>query len=352
MKNIFSYQQKSKNHHSWKLKSIYGGIVILIVIIFLSSEFFMLPVPISGNSGQEQTNNIHFGMPTPFSGTNSKTPLWAFSGAYANYSFYMKTTIYSGSGFTNYTILKVNTTNESVHLQHTAMMLGHFSSSTVWASWNEMGNTGLYVVNNTQLAKLNEGIVISGNNFTNVKTGIYFRTQMGTFMSDRITSHNSTNGMNGTMYIDENSGLYLRLYMTNSTLGIYANLTATNVQLPSYYITFTESGLPSGKSWSVTFNGINVSATTTSLKFIKGNGTYSFTVGAVTGYKSSLSNGSMSVNGKNTTKTLAFSAVKTSKPTSPLLPGGLSPLEFYGIIGTVVVIAAIGSVIGIMKKKK
>ncbi len=347
MKNIFPNKQKNKKHHSWKLKPLYVGIVILIVIIFLSSELFLLQEPLSGNSGHGRSNNINSVMATPFSGTNQIAPIWAFQGAYMNDSLHLESSKGSFYGFINFTIIKVNYTTESVEIKNSTgiPLYSYYHTSIHWISWNHIG---IYALNNTILLQLNSGTKVPGKNITSIETGVYFKTQIGSFLSDMVNTHNSTG--NSTIYIDENSGIPLSFHTTTSTKNVYLNITATNIHLSSYYITFTESGLPSGKSWSVTFNGTNVSATAASMKFIKGNGTYSFTVGTVSGYTASPSNGSMGVNGKNTTKTIAFSAVKKSKSTAPIF--GLSPLEFYGIIGTVVVIAAIGSVIGIMKRKR
>ncbi len=45
-----------------------------------------------------------------------------------------------------------------------------------------------------------------------------------------------------------------------------------------YAVTVSETGLPSGSTWSVNLNGSVVKGTTTSLAFKEPNGTYSFTV--------------------------------------------------------------------------
>ena len=76
----------------------------------------------------------------------------------------------------------------------------------------------------------------------------------------------------------------------------------------SYSVTFSESGLPSGTSWSVTFNGTTSSSTTTSLGFTSGNGTWPFSVGAVTGYTASPSSGHVTVAGGPTTQGIQFTS--------------------------------------------
>ena len=83
----------------------------------------------------------------------------------------------------------------------------------------------------------------------------------------------------------------------------------------SYPVTFTESGLPSGTSWSVTFNGQTSTSTSTTVSFSAVDGTYSYTIGAVSGYTSSPSSGSVTVNGASTAVSIAFSASSTPPPT-------------------------------------
>ncbi|HEX9565977.1 MAG TPA: hypothetical protein VGA48_00080 [Thermoplasmata archaeon] len=82
----------------------------------------------------------------------------------------------------------------------------------------------------------------------------------------------------------------------------------------TYALTFEESGLPPGASWSVSVQGAAQSSTTTTDVFNEPNGTYSYTVSAVTGYVALPSSGTITVNGASVTQTIAFSAV-ASGPT-------------------------------------
>ncbi len=92
---------------------------------------------------------------------------------------------------------------------------------------------------------------------------------------------------------------------------------------PSYNVTFTESGLPSGTSWSVTISGSTVSSTTTSLIFSKSNGTYSYTVGPVAGYKATPSTGSVTVSGAAASQSIAFTALPPGSYTVTFTESGL-----------------------------
>ena len=85
----------------------------------------------------------------------------------------------------------------------------------------------------------------------------------------------------------------------------------------TYLATFTESGLPSKTSWSVTLNGNLVSSTGTSISFAEPNGTYSYSVGSVSGYTSSPSSGPLAVNGGPTGVTITLTATALAITVSP-----------------------------------
>lgn len=77
--------------------------------------------------------------------------------------------------------------------------------------------------------------------------------------------------------------------------GDYAPLTPQ----PVYAVLFVEHGLPATTSWSVTFNGLTETTTGNALIFWQLNGTYAYTVGAVTGYTASPSSGAVTIAGVN-----------------------------------------------------
>ncbi|MCI4342032.1 MAG: YncE family protein [Thermoplasmata archaeon] len=65
--------------------------------------------------------------------------------------------------------------------------------------------------------------------------------------------------------------------------------------LTNYPVTFEESGLANGTSWSITLQSSTAPSTTASIVFEEPNGNYSFTVGAVAGYTANLSSGTVAV---------------------------------------------------------
>ena len=79
------------------------------------------------------------------------------------------------------------------------------------------------------------------------------------------------------------------------------------VPVTTYPISFAESGLPSGTTWSVTLAGSTQSATG-SIAFTEPNGTYSYTVGSISGYVATPSSGTVAVSGSAVTVTIAFTA--------------------------------------------
>ena len=79
----------------------------------------------------------------------------------------------------------------------------------------------------------------------------------------------------------------------------------------TYAVTFTESGLPTGTSWSVTFAGTSQTSTATSITFQEPNGTYAWAIANVPGWhiSSGAYSGSSTVNGAPVTVATTFTQV-------------------------------------------
>ena len=137
---------------------------------------------------------------------------------------------------------------------------------------------------------------------------------------------------NGTITFREPNGTYnysitpIPGYSTTVTgYSGWVTVNGASVSVPvaftpvTYTVTFTESGLPTGTSWSVTMNGATGSSTSPAISFAWANGTYAFTVGAVPGYTSTPSSGQIPVAGQAVTDAITFSVsavTVTSTPTS------------------------------------
>ena len=76
-----------------------------------------------------------------------------------------------------------------------------------------------------------------------------------------------------------------------------------------YNVSITQSGLPSGTSWSVTLNGVNKSSTTNTITFSEYNGTYSYSIQSVNGYSRTLKSGSISVNGQSRSISVSYFSI-------------------------------------------
>jgi outer membrane protein assembly factor BamB len=115
-----------------------------------------------------------------------------------------------------------------------------------------------------------------------------------------------------------------------------------------YSVTFSETGLSAGTTWSVTLNGSFLSSTTSQVVFTEPNGSYAFTVGSVTGYSASLTSGNLAVSGKNATEAITFSSTSNggSSPSS-----SISTADLVVIAGVVLLAIAVLLVILLRRRR-
>lgn len=92
---------------------------------------------------------------------------------------------------------------------------------------------------------------------------------------------------------------------------VFTHIAFSPINTATYTVTFFESGLPSGTSWSVTFNGAAESSTTNTIAFTEPNGTYTFSLSAPSGYTVSPSSGALVVQGKEMVQDIAFAVPNT-----------------------------------------
>lgn len=118
--------------------------------------------------------------------------------------------------------------------------------------------------------------------------------------------------------------------------GMNESITFTPV---TYTVTLTESGLPTGTSWSVTLAGTSQISTTTSITFQESNGTYAFSVRSASGYTSTPSTGSFRVSGAPVSQALTFSPPSSGTSSGFL---GLTGDAGYYLLGGVVTLAVAG----------
>ena len=116
------------------------------------------------------------------------------------------------------------------------------------------------------------------------------------------------------------------IYVTNSGSDTVSIISAPAQAIETYTITFTESGLPPGTQWSVTFNGITKSSASNSITFtgvLPGNYTWNasaiIAVGSDTRYVAQASSGTISV---PTELSVSLHYVKQYRVTIQPTPGG------------------------------
>jgi YVTN family beta-propeller protein len=102
-----------------------------------------------------------------------------------------------------------------------------------------------------------------------------------------------------------------------------------------YAVTFTESGLPPGTSWSVTLGVPTLSSTADNITFMEPDGTYPFSIGPAAGYAVSPSSGNVNVSGKAANQSVLFTAVFLGLPAAQgytLLAGIVLALVAVGVL--------------------
>ncbi|MGD0719094.1 MAG: thermopsin family protease, partial [Thermoplasmata archaeon] len=82
--------------------------------------------------------------------------------------------------------------------------------------------------------------------------------------------------------------------------------------IPPIPVTFTETGLPSGTSWAVVFNGAVLGSTTSSITFgNQAQGLYPYQIATVPGYTATVASGSISITGQQRSITQAVTFART-----------------------------------------
>ena len=81
-----------------------------------------------------------------------------------------------------------------------------------------------------------------------------------------------------------------------------------------YTVTFVETGLSSFILWSIDLSGVINSSMTSSISFVEFNGTYNYSVLSVTGYSSSKSGGTVTLNQNNVTVNIVFTSLTPPNP--------------------------------------
>jgi parallel beta-helix repeat protein len=114
-----------------------------------------------------------------------------------------------------------------------------------------------------------------------------------------------------------------------------------------YSVTISESGLSTGTSWSATVNGVTQTSSGTSVTFSLPNGTYTASIGSVSGYSTSSSSVPFTVNGASSGASVSFSA-----NSSPSLVSSSTFNTWLAVAIAIAVIALILGLLALMARKK
>ncbi|MGP8071758.1 MAG: InlB B-repeat-containing protein [Thermoplasmata archaeon] len=82
----------------------------------------------------------------------------------------------------------------------------------------------------------------------------------------------------------------------------------------TFPVSISEYGLPYGMSWSVTINGDNVTSTSSTIQFVETDGSYSYSVGGISGYAASPQFGSVVVDGAGASTFVSFYPTTSGTP--------------------------------------
>ena len=115
-------------------------------------------------------------------------------------------------------------------------------------------------------------------------------------------------GPAAVVYDSGNGYVYIANYGSNTT----SVISTTTPPRGFFPVTFTETGLPAGTSWSVALNGPSKTSTTTTITFYEPNGTYSYAVGGVPDYIAAPASGSVTVSGAPLDATISFASRTTA----------------------------------------
>lgn len=101
---------------------------------------------------------------------------------------------------------------------------------------------------------------------------------------------------------------------------------------PTYDLTFEQSTLPTGTSWSVTLNGTVHSSTSGAISFTEPAGKYSYTVTPISGYTASPRSGNETLSTGDLTVTITFTANATVALTSVSVTPATQALQRNGTV--------------------
>ena len=194
------------------------------------------------------------------------------------------------------------------------------NSNFEFVSWSGTGNGSYSGTNNPVSITINGPMTETANfielyKITFVETGL----PSGTTWYVNLSNGQSYNTTGNSIEIQIPNGSYSYMIATTnkeySAQGGSLIVNGANLEisikfnLVTYAITFTESGLSSGTSWSVTLNNIEKSSTNGTIIFNEPNGTYSYIISGISGYRANTYSGTINVNGNPISNSITWTVI-------------------------------------------
>lgn len=176
-----------------------------------------------------------------------------------------------------------------------------------------------------------------------------------TYYGTSFSSNNST-----LSFYEPNGSYYYSIGTTNHTyywIGGEFNVTGGPVDVPFsfqvyiYAVNIIETGLPLGTVWTETFDGTSVTLDQPVAYNVADNGTHSYTIAAVPGYRASVSSGTVIVDGSGVNITVVFTAVNSTSPL-PSMPTHFNKGTLYLLAGGGAGIAMIALVAALVLSRR
>ncbi len=155
------------------------------------------------------------------------------------------------------------------------------------------------------------------------------------------TSGLSTHLANGTYTFAVGALTGFAVTPASGTVTVNGAATSQAVQfistaVPTFGVSFTETGLPSGSDWTLDVAGSSNAVASTSYSTSLTNGSYSYAVTAPSGYVASPAGGHFTVSGSSVTVSIVFSKAPSTAATQ-----GLSGTTEYGLLGALIALAIV-----------
>jgi hypothetical protein len=113
--------------------------------------------------------------------------------------------------------------------------------------------------------------------------------------------------------------------------------TSVTFNMPTFEVTFTETGLPSGTTWYASVGSSTVESSTSTVVLSLANGSYTYTVGASGAYTPSPATGNADVSGSVVSLTISFSTVSSNSQ-------GMSGTEGNALIIAIIIVAVVAAI--------